>query len=164
MLKRAFTTSLILCLVLLLISVPHADDDDDDDDDEDNVEIIESLYTAFEQGDLDTIVAIIDEDVIWIESEGIPYGGTFIGRDAVFEGVFAKIAEEWDNFTATVDAIFAADGDRVVVQQRDGGTFKATGKSMEAPAVSIWTLNDEGRVVRFEQVIDTQEVVSATIP
>lgn len=140
-----------------------SDSDSDSDSDLDNVEIIESLYAAFSSGDLDTILALIDEDVIWIESEGIPYGGTFIGRDAVFEGVFGKIAEEWDDFTATVDETFGADGDRVIVRQRDGGTFKATGKSMEAPAISIWTL-DDGRVVQFRQVIDTQEVVSATLP
>jgi uncharacterized protein len=132
-------------------------------DGDENVETIASLYDAFAVGDLDTINAILDEDVIWIESEGIPYGGTFIGRDAVFAGVFAKIGEEWDDFTATVDDMFAAEGHRVIVKQRDGGTFKATGKSMEAPAISIWTL-DHGRAVMFEQVIDTQEVNSATIP
>jgi hypothetical protein len=49
-------------------------------------------------------------DVVWIESEGIPYGGTFLGCDVVFEGVFAKIAAEWDGFTATVDGMFEADG------------------------------------------------------
>ncbi|MEM7583335.1 MAG: nuclear transport factor 2 family protein [Acidobacteriota bacterium] len=145
-------------------------DDGDGDDGDDrggrgrrNVRIIESLYAAFAGGDTDTILELIDEDVIWIESEGIPYGGTFIGRDAVFAGVFGRIAEEWDDFTATVDDTFAARGNRVIVIQRDGGTFKATGKSMEAEAISIWTL-DNGRVVRFRQVIDTQEVVSATLP
>ncbi len=69
-----------------------------------------------------------------------------------------------DDFTATAEEFFAADGNRVIVLQRDGGTFKATGKSMEAPAASIWTLNDQGRVVQFLQYIDTQEVNSATIP
>jgi len=129
-----------------------------------NLEIIQALYAAFAAGDGDTINAILDPDVVWIESEGIPYGGTFIGRDAVFAGVFAKIGAEWDGFTATVDDMFEADGDRVIVQQRDGGTYKATDRSMEAKAISIWTLNDEGQAIRFEQVIDTQEVNSAVAP
>lgn len=129
-----------------------------------NLEIIQALYDAFAAGNGATIDAILHPDVVWVESEGIPYGGTFVGRDAVFAGVFAKIAAEWDGFTATVDDIFEADGDRVVVKQRDGGTFKATGKSMEAPAISIWTLDGDGRAIRFEQVIDTQEVNSAVIP
>jgi hypothetical protein len=129
-----------------------------------NVDIIADLYAAFVVGDTATIEAIIHEDVLWIESEGIPYGGTFMGRDEVFENVFAKIAAEWSNFTAEVVDMFAACGQRVVVHQIDSGTFNDTGKSMSAPAISVWTLNDEGQVVRFEQVIDTQEVVSATIP
>lgn len=115
-----------------------------DDDKRSNLEIIQSLYVAFANGDTDTILDIIHPDVVWIESEGIPYGGTFLGRDAVFEGVFGKIAAEWDDFTATVDGMFEADGKRVVVLQRDGGTFKATGMWMEAPAISIWSLNDQG--------------------
>lgn len=55
-------------------------------------------------------------------------------------------------------------GDRVIVQQRDGGTYKATGKNMEAKAISIWTLDPAGQAIRFEQVIDTQEVNSAVLP
>ncbi len=141
-----------------------AADCDEDEDDRSNLEIIQSLYTAFATGDNDTLLEIIQPDVVWIESEGIPYGGTFLGRDAVFEGVFAKIAAEWDGFTATVDDMFEAAGNRVVVLQRDGGTYKATGLSMAAPAISIWSLNDQGQVIQFQQVIDTQEVNSAVFP
>lgn len=67
-------------------------------------------------------------------------------------------------FTAEVDEIFEAEDDRVVTLGRDSGTFKATGKSMEAPTASIWTLDHQGRVVRFVQYIDTQKVISATLP
>jgi hypothetical protein len=35
---------------------------------------------------------------------------------------------------------------------------------MVAPAASIWTLNDAGQVILFQQYIDTQAVNSATIP
>jgi ketosteroid isomerase-like protein len=120
-----------------------------------------SLYAAFAEGDTDTILKIIHPDVVWIESEGIPYGGTFLGRDAVFEGVFAKIADEWDDFTAEVDEIFSATGRRVVTVGEDSGTYRATGRSMVAPTVSFWTLNGHCQVVRFEQSIDTLQVRSA---
>jgi ketosteroid isomerase-like protein len=146
----------------LLAMAAHCNDDAEHH--RSNLEIIQSLYTAFANGNTDIILDIIHPDVVWIESEGIPYGGTFLGRDAVFEGVFAKIAAEWDGFTATVDGMFEADGERVVVLQRDGGTFNATGLSMEAPAISIWSLNDQGQVIQFQQVIDTQEVNSAVFP
>lgn len=128
-----------------------------------NARIVLSLYEAFAAGDTDTILEIIHPDVVWIESEGIPYGGTFIGRDAVFAGVFAKIAEEWDFFTAEVNEVIFA-GDVIVTLGQDSGTYKATGKSMVAPTASFWTLNPQGQVVKFVQYIDTLQVVSATIP
>lgn len=128
------------------------------------VQTVAALYEAFAAGDLDTILAIIHPDVVWIESEGIPYGGTFIGRDAVFEGVFAKIAAEWAGFTAEVDEFIKAEGRRVVTLGQDSGTYIATGLSMTAPTASIWTLNNHCQVVRFVQYIDTLAVISAVEP
>ncbi len=119
------------------------------------------LYDAFAAGDTATVEAIIHPDVVWIESEGIPYGGTFIGRDAVFEGVFGNIAAEWDGFTAEVNEIFSAQGRRVVTLGQDSGTYIETGLSMVAPTASFWTLNRQCQVVRFEQYIDTLQVRSA---
>lgn len=129
-----------------------------------NLEIVQSLYAAFAAGDGETILAILHPDVIWIESEGIPYGGTFFGRDAVFEGVFNKIAAEWDGFTAEVDELLVATDGRVISLGRDSGTYKATGKSMTAPTASFWTLNDEGQVIEFRQYIDTLAVMGAVNP
>ena len=103
-----------------------------------NERIVFELYQAFAEGDTDTILEIIDPDVVWIESEGIPYGGTFVGRDAVFEGVFGKIAAEWVGFTAEVDEVFSARDGRVVTLGQDSGTYIATGKRMTAPTEPIW--------------------------
>lgn len=82
----------------------------------------------------------------------------------MFAGVFAKISEEWDDFTAGINLIFFAEADRVVVLGQDSGTFKATGKSMVAPAAAIWTPNKDDQVVRFEQYIDTRAAMRQTIP
>ena len=126
-----------------------------------NVEIIKSLYHAFSLGDIEAVFAILAPDVEWIESEGIPYGGTFIGHDAIMNGVFGKIGAEWENFTATVHEYIDA-GDSVVTLGVDRGTYKATGKTMQAPTASVWTLK-EGKVVKFVQYIDTLAVFNATI-
>ena len=102
------------------------------------------------------------------EIGGILLKASYLPEDgdtpAGFAGVFGKIAEEWDGFTAEIELMFAAEADRVVVLGEDSGTFKATGKSMVAPAASIWTLNKDGQVVRFIQYIDTRAVHEATIP
>lgn len=124
-----------------------------------NVNIVKGLYAAFERGDLDAVFAAIAPDVEWTESNGIPWSGTFVGHQAVLEGVFAKIGAEWENFTATVDQFIDA-GDVVITLGVDSGTYKATGKPMQAPAASIWTLR-HGKVVKFVQYIDTLAVASA---
>jgi len=126
----------------------------------DNVEIVRGLYEAFAAGDSEYILNVIHPDVVWIESDGIPYGGTFKGRDAVFAGVFGAIGTEWDNFTASVDEYIDA-GDRVITLGVDSGTYKATGKSMTASAASIWTL-EEGKIIKFVQYIDTHVLIAAT--
>ena len=124
-----------------------------------NVDIIKSLYQAFERGDISSVLDVLDPNVEWIESEGIPYGGTFVGHEAVLNGVFQKIGSEWDNFQAHVDEFLDA-GDRVITLGFDSGTYKATGKSMRAATASIWTLKN-GKVVKFVQYIDTLKVVAA---
>ncbi len=124
-----------------------------------NIDIIKGLYQAFERGDINSVLDVLDPNVEWIESEGIPYGGTFIGREAVLNGVFLKIGADWDDFIAHVDEFLDA-GDTIVTLGYDSGTYKATGKSMRAPTASVWTLKD-GLVVKFVQYIDTLKVVEA---
>ena len=124
-----------------------------------NVDIIKRLYKAFWEGDMDSLSALLDPNIDWIESDGIPYGGVFKGYEAVLNGVFAKISSDWDNFTADVDQFIDA-GDIVVTLGTDSGTYKATGKKMRAPTASIWTLKN-GKVIKFRQYIDTLAVVNA---
>ncbi|MGD1701934.1 nuclear transport factor 2 family protein [Dapis sp. BLCC M229] len=124
-----------------------------------NIDVIKRLYQAFSEGDIDSVSALLDPSIEWIESDGIPYGGVFKGYEAVLNGVFAKIGAEWDNFTAHVDEFIDA-GDIVVTLGTDSATYKATGKKMIAPTASIWTLKN-GKVVKFRQYIDTLAVVNA---
>ena len=124
-----------------------------------NIDIIKGIYQAFSAGDVERVLNVLDPNVEWIESEGIPYGGIFIGREAVLNGVFLKIGAEWDNFQADVDEFLDA-GDRIVTLGFDSGTYKATGKSMRASTASVWTLKN-GLVVKFVQYIDTLKVMEA---
>jgi hypothetical protein len=126
-----------------------------------NLEIIQNLYQAFAQGDMTTVLDLLAPEVEWIESEDLPYGGHFIGREAVLDGVFQKIGAEWSNFQAHVDEFLDA-GDNIITLGHDSGTYKATGKSMIAATASVWTLK-EGKIIKFVQYIDTYQVIAATL-
>ena len=92
-------------------------------------------------------------NAIWIEAEGGPYGGTFIGPTAVLENVFMKIGGEWDGYAAVPDE-FIANENTVVALGNYSGKYKATGKSFTAPFVHVWKFLG-GKVISFQQHTDT---------
>lgn len=55
---------------------------------------------------------------------------------------------------------FTAQGNRVVVEGRNRGTARTTGRTYEHDWVLIFTL-DDGKVVRFRHYYDTADVSAA---
>ncbi len=124
-----------------------------------NAEIIRDLYGAFDRDDLPAVLKVLDRDVVWIEAEGFPYGGSHEGPDAVVREVLEKLGTEWDDFNA-VPRQFVAEGETVVALGEYSGRFKATGKRFSAPFAHVWTLRG-GKVVKFQQYTDTLIVARA---
>ncbi len=118
-----------------------------------NTEIIHGVYAAFATGDIPTVLGVLAPNASWIEAEGGPYGGTFVGPNAVLENVFMKIGGEWDGYTAIPDE-FIANDNTVVALGKYSGKYKATGKSFTAPFVHVWKFRD-GKVISFQQHTDT---------
>lgn len=117
-----------------------------------NRALVQQAYADFAAGDVPAFLAILDPHVTWTDAEGYPYAGTYVGPDALVQGLIARIGAEWDDY-AVVPNAFVADGDRVVVLGDYSGTYKATGRSVEVPFAHVWQLID-GRVVRFRQFTD----------
>ena len=115
--------------------------------------LIQGAYKAFAEGDVPSVLGILSPDIAWTEAEGFPYGGTYIGPNAVLEGVFMRLGAEWDGFTV-VPAEFIDGGDTVVALGQYSGTYKATGKSFQADFAHVWKIRD-GKAVRFVQYVDT---------
>ena len=124
-----------------------------------NVDILKSHYAASARKDIDAMVAPFDPHVEWTEMAGFPYAGTYHGPEGVKENVFFRIGAEWDGYDALPDA-FIDGGDTVAVTGLYQGTYKATGKFMQARFVLVWTFQD-GRAVKFEQFTDTLKVREA---
>ena len=125
----------------------------------DNTTTISGVYAAFARGDVPAVLGALAPDVEWTEAEGFPYGGTYVGPEAVLHGVFMKLGTEWDGYAA-VPQEFVASGDTVVALGEYRGTYKATGKSFRAPFVHVWKLGKNG-VKTFRQHTDTAVVQRA---
>jgi len=118
-----------------------------------NLEAVKSVYSAFAKGDVPAVLGFLDANIAWTEAEGFPYGGTYKGPNAVLEGVFMRLASEWDGF-AVAPAEFIDAGETIVALGEYSGTYKATGKSFRAKFAHVWNIRD-GKAVRFVQHVDT---------
>lgn len=121
--------------------------------------LVRSLYDALAEGDVETIIGALADDVRWTEAEGFPYAGTYTSPDAVLKGVIARLGTEWDGFQAVPER-FVTEGDTVVAVGTYSGTYKETGKRFEAPFTHVWDVEGE-RVARFQQFTDTAVVQRA---
>ena len=118
-----------------------------------NTEFIRGLYEKFAQGDVPSVLAAFDDNIVWIEAEGTPYGGTYRSGDEIVQNVFMKLATEWAGYTATPEKFHDA-GDTIIVAGKYSGSYNATGKGMSTPFAHVWTI-DDGKVVKFVQYTDT---------
>jgi hypothetical protein len=98
-------------------------------------------------------------DVEWTEAAGFPYGGKYHGTAEVLRNVLVRLATEWEGFRPDVESFFDA-GETIVVTGFYRGTFKATGRAMEASFAHVLTLN-HGKIVRFVQYVDSRKVWDA---
>jgi ketosteroid isomerase-like protein len=125
----------------------------------DNVSLLKGLYDAFGRGDIPAVLGAMSPDIKWFEAEGNPYtpsGEAFVGPDAVLNGLFMKLATDWNGFAVHPKSFYGA-GDSVIVEARYSGRYNATGKSIDAQVCHIWDVKD-GRVTRFQQYTDTAQM------
>jgi len=128
----------------------------------DSVGVIRSAYEAFGRGDVQTVLGLMSDKVEWNEAEHFTYwtGSSFIGPRAVLDNVFARIGQDFDGFTVDVGRLVGC-GDTVLSEGRYRGTVKATGKRLDVQVAHVWDVRD-GKIVRFQQYVDTWQVAQAT--
>ncbi|MHB8368972.1 MAG: nuclear transport factor 2 family protein [Leptospirales bacterium] len=124
-----------------------------------NLEIVQRLYDAFATRDRETILEIFDPEIVWIQNDGFPGGGTHVGAESVLRDVFAPFRLHWESWEAVVSQWLDA-GEAIVALGEYRAVYKATGKSMKAAfAHSYWIC--DSRIVRFQQYTDTLMVARA---
>jgi uncharacterized protein len=115
--------------------------------------VLRELYAAFARGDIPTVLAGFDPQIVWTETAGGPFAGTYTGPGAVLENVFGPLGSEWDEFAAEPDT-YVCDGDSAVVTGTYRGTYRPTGRPLDARFAHAWQLRG-GRAIGFEQITDT---------
>ncbi len=126
-----------------------------------NVKTVESMYAAFATGDIPTVLAGLDPKVEWWEAENFIYaeGNPYVGPESVLQGVFMRLAMEWDGFGVIPAGVLDA-GDTAIGHGYYSGTYKQTGKQVRAQFAHFFTFR-EGKIVKFQQYTDTAQFKEA---
>jgi ketosteroid isomerase-like protein len=128
---------------------------------QENVQLIRGLYEAFARGNTHAVIEAMDRNIVWNEAENFIYaeGNPYQGPQAILNGVFMRLATEWDGFSVTANELLDA-GDRVIALGFYSGICKATSKAVRAQMAHDWTIRDD-KVIRFQQYTDTRQWADA---
>jgi uncharacterized protein len=122
-------------------------------------DVVRRQYLASANGDLEALRATLADDVEWTEMAGFPLAGTYRTPHGVTSAVMEQLGRDWDSWIAHDDT-YVVDGENVVVLARYTATNKATGKDIDVRVAHHFVVRG-GRIVRFEQFVDTAKVRDA---
>jgi ketosteroid isomerase-like protein len=122
-------------------------------------DVVRRQYLASAHGDLDALRATLADDVEWTEMAGFPLAGTYRTPEGVTSAVMERLGADWDSWIAHDDT-YVVDGENVVVLARYTATNKATSKNIDVRVAHHFIVRG-GRIVRFEQFVDTAKVREA---
>ena len=116
-------------------------------------EVIEAMYAAFAQRDFDTFRLLCADGLEWIQNPGFPNGKTYIGADAVIDGVFNANDNRWANFRFQSESIDAVEG-RVFVMGHYTGRSRTTNVPFSVAATHVYDVVDH-HITRLRMFADT---------
>jgi ketosteroid isomerase-like protein len=129
---------------------------------QDNLQVVQAFYEAVGSGTVPVALGHLDANVEWNEAENFVYAdhSPYVGIDNLVNGLFMRLMTEWEGFAAVPEQ-FIASGDRVAVLGRYSGTYRETGKPMNAQMVHVFKVAD-GKIVHFQQYTDTAQFRDVT--
>ena len=131
---------------------------------QENVQIVQQMFAGFDQRNLQAVLDTLAEDVYWQSpvtravSKEISWARPRHGREQVatffkdlFEGVQPERLETLQ---------FTAQDDRVIVEGKNRGTVRSTGKNYEHDWVMVLTVRD-GKILKLKHYYDTADILAA---
>lgn len=126
---------------------------------QENVDLVTGGYDDFNSGNIEGVTARFHPEIEWVEpGGGNAPSGTFRGPDSVANDVFAKVSENFAEFTAEVEDA-RDDGDTIVVTSRFKGKSKS-GAEFDLPGEQTWEIRD-GKLAHFENKVDSEAWAAA---
>lgn len=110
----------------------------------DNAEIVRRGYAAFNAADIETLNALMDENISWYTPGRSPIAGRYRGRDAVF-GQFGRYGgDTGGTFEANLKEVFTSGDGRVVGLHHNSG--ERNGKRLDTDCCIVFEV-EGGRII-----------------
>jgi ketosteroid isomerase-like protein len=118
-----------------------------------NRHLIEGAYAAFARGDIPTVLAVLDENILWHVPGRGPISGDYRGHGEVLDFFKHFMDLSRGTFRIRIDDVLAND-ERVVVLVTESAERK--GRKWSSPQVHAWTVED-GKATVFWQFQGDQQ-------
>lgn len=125
-----------------------------------NVELIQKFYNAFKNKDEETYLSVCDDNIEWQLANGMPNGGKYVGKSAVFEEYFPKMLSNFKEFHAIPEHIVDMK-DHIMVTGKYHGISNA-GKSLDVGFSHVYHIKNN-KIVQFRQFTDTEKIQEVLI-
>ncbi|TDC73277.1 nuclear transport factor 2 family protein [Streptomyces hainanensis] len=128
-------------------------------------EVATTWFTALTEGDIDTALGCLADDVEWINydvvrgyNDAMTWIGSYRGRDQVLDTfkVFGGVVEV--NHEALVDLV--VDGEKAMGVIHEVSTVRETGRVFEIEFIQALTVRN-GRIVRWKSYTDPSQILRA---
>jgi ketosteroid isomerase-like protein len=103
-----------------------------------HVETLKDAYAAWNRGDLDAALAMVDEGIRWDMSERVFNPAVFEGHEAFRQDV-ARLGEAWEEFRFEPGDFVEVDSRRVLVLGRIRGRGRGSGVDVDLFSAHLWT-------------------------
>jgi|SRR5262245_4404493 len=125
---------------------------------EENVEIVRRIHEALNARDEETLMELLDPEIVWVQNPNAPDPHTLRGHDGVRE-LGAMLDDAFEDVRLDVDR-FLDGGEMVVALGQMRARGKGSGVEIREARAWVWTLRN-GRVIRHETVADHAEALRA---
>jgi ketosteroid isomerase-like protein len=121
--------------------------------------VVEQLYAAAGAGDWDNVAALLTDDFVIREAVGLPYAGTWHGKDALRQ-VYMLVMGAWQDPKVAMHALTVGDGHAVGLLTLTV-TAPGTGERHSFPIAEMFRI-DNGRIAEIQPYyFDTAAVTKA---
>jgi uncharacterized protein len=125
---------------------------------QENVEIVRRGYEAFQRGDIQAVLSLMDSEIEARVDPSLPDWEPYYGHEGFMSFLQAWL-EPWETYRIEVEELIDL-GERVIVVARELVRRKDSRFELEQRSYHVWTLKDK-KAVRLDSFFDRSEALEA---